>query len=131
MRRARRNRASRSNWTTRNTGTRGPQGPYQPDYGSGWMNISTKTGQYFNITHNLNSADLTVDITGKTQTDGGAYYRYFGLTGYVPGWNKTYGGDASDAGYSVVRTSDGSARQLVAKMVLNGFYSPFMIWGQF
>jgi hypothetical protein len=23
------------------------------------------------------------------------------------------------------------ARQLVAKMVLNGFYSPFMIWGQF
>jgi hypothetical protein len=95
-------------------GTRGPQaqGHYQPDYGSGWMNISTKTGQYFNIIHNLNSADLMVDITGKTQTDGGAYYRYFGLTGYVPGWNKTCGEDASDAGYSVVRTSDGSYKMV-------------------
>jgi hypothetical protein len=73
-----------SNWTTRNTGTTGPQGPYQPDYDSGRMNTSTKTGQYFNIIHNLNSADLIVDITGKTQTDGEAYQRYFFLTGYVP-----------------------------------------------
>jgi hypothetical protein len=71
------------------------------------MNISTKAGQYFNITHNLNSADLIVDITGKTQTDGAAHQKYFGLTGYIPGWNKTYGEAASDAGYSVVQTSDG------------------------
>jgi hypothetical protein len=76
------------------------------------MNTSTKTGQYLNIIHNLNSADLIVDITGRTQTDGGAYQRYFGLTGYVPGWSKAYGRDASHAGYSVVRTSDSSYKMV-------------------
>ncbi len=40
----------------------GPQGPYTPDYDSGWVNISDKAGEYFNVTHSLNSTDVIVDI---------------------------------------------------------------------
>lgn len=65
-------------------GPPGPQGPYTPDYDSGWIDISDKAGQYFNVTHSMNSADLIVDITGKTTNTGGAHQRYYGLTGNLP-----------------------------------------------
>ena len=62
-------------------GLQGPPGPYLPDYDSGWVDITDKAGQYFNMTHNLNSAEITVYITGKTTASGGAHQRYLGLTG--------------------------------------------------
>ncbi len=76
-------------------------------YDSGWVNITDKAGQYFNITHNLNSTDIIVDITGKTTTDGGVHQRHLGLTGYTPGWSRTYGGPNADELYCIIQTSDG------------------------
>ncbi len=89
-------------------GIPGPQGPYLPDYDSGWINITDKAGQYFNITHNLNYGDILVDIVGKTEADGGVHQRHLGLTSW-PGWTKTYGGTGNDEdeAYSVVQTFDG------------------------
>jgi hypothetical protein len=55
----------------------------------------------------LNSTENIVYITGKTSPVGGAHQRYFGLAGYIPGWEKTYGGMANDYGYCVIKTSDG------------------------
>jgi hypothetical protein len=66
-------------------GLQGPAGPYLPDYDSGWVDISDKTGQYFNVTHNLNTAEITVYITGKSSASGGAHQIYFGLTGNLVG----------------------------------------------
>ncbi len=63
-----------------------------PDYDSGWINISSKAGQYITLTHNLNSVDTIVQITGKTTVDGQAHQKYYGLTNYISGWNKTFGG---------------------------------------
>jgi len=82
------------------------------EYDSDWINITGKAGQYFNITHNLNITDwdnmgIIVDITGKTTLDNGVLQRYLGLTSYIPGWNRTYGGTGSDVAFSVVQTDDG------------------------
>jgi hypothetical protein len=88
------------------TGATGAQGPYLPDYDSGWFDITSMAGQFFNITHNLNYSDVLVDITGKA-TATGAVHQRLGLTSYIPGWNKTYGGAHHEWGYSVVQTSDG------------------------
>lgn len=76
-------------------------------YDSGWENITDKAGQYFNVTHNLNSTDVIVDITGKTTIDGGVHQRHLGGTGYILGWWRTYGGTNDDRSYSMVQTSDG------------------------
>ena len=89
------------------TGPQGEQGPYAPDYDSGWVDISDKNGEYFTLMHNLGSTDVIVEITGKTAVDGGAHQRHFGLTGYVSGFARTYGGAGSDSGRSVVKTGDG------------------------
>jgi hypothetical protein len=77
------------------------------EYDSEWINITDKCGQYFNITHNLNSTDLIVDITGRTTPSGGIHQKYIGLASYTTGWSKTYGGAYDDSGCSVLRTSDG------------------------
>ena len=79
-------------------------------YDSGWMYITQKCGDDFIVTHNLNSTDIIVDITGKTTIDGGVHQRYLGLTNHLVGWSKTCGeikGDTYEKGSSVVRTSDG------------------------
>jgi len=76
-------------------------------YDSGWVDITDKAGQYFNIAHNLNSTDVIVDITGKTTVDGGAHQKHYGLTGYTPGWNRAYGGTESEEASCVIRTADG------------------------
>ncbi len=88
-------------------GPPGPQGPYLPDYDSGWLDISDKSGQYFNITHNLNFDDLLIDIVGRA-SDGSVNQKYLGLNTYVEsGWGWAYGGTSSDIGRSVVQTGDG------------------------
>lgn len=87
-------------------GPPGPQGLYLPDYDSGWINITDKRGQPFNITHNLSYADVVVDITGKA-TATGAVHQRLGLSSYIPRWNRTFGGPQHDWGRSLVQTNDG------------------------
>jgi hypothetical protein len=96
-------------------------------YDSGWLNITDKAGQYFNITHNLNTADLIVDITGRTTLDGGVHQKYFGGTDFVAGWNKTYGGtDSMDwAGVGsggLIQTADGGYALLDLECVVGSGY---------
>ncbi len=75
-------------------------------YDSGWVNITDKAGQYFNITHNLNSTDIIVDITGKTTVEGGAHQRHLGGTGYASGWNAVYGTWPNEEAHSMTQTTD-------------------------
>lgn len=77
-----------------------------PDYDSGWLDITTQVGHYFNITHNLNCSDVVVDVRGKVTVDGEEQQCDLG-TGDMLGWNKTYGGPGDDRGYSLVETGDG------------------------
>ncbi len=98
-----------ANGVTGATGPQGPQGPEGlsiPEYDSGWVDISSKVGQSTTLTHNLNSVDTIVQITGKTTIDGQAHQKYYGLTNYLSGWNKTFGGALKDQAYSVLQTSD-------------------------
>jgi len=78
-----------------------------PAYDSGWINITDKAGQYFNITHGLNSTDIIVDTTGKTTLDEGTHQRNRDLTNRLPGWSQTYGGTSGDYARALVETSDG------------------------
>jgi len=93
--------------TTGATGATGAQGPYLPDYDSGWIDITSKQGQPITVNHNLNYANILVDITGRASNGGSIHQKYLGLTGYLPGWSKPFGGTSSDFGYSVVQSSDG------------------------
>jgi hypothetical protein len=90
-------------WETSGT----PTNKASLEYESGWIDITNKAGQHFNITHNLNSTDVIVDIQGKTTIDGGVHQRHLGGTDYTFGWNKTYGGIFGDWLQSMVQTSDG------------------------
>jgi predicted secreted protein len=78
-------------------------------FDSGWINVSDKAGQYFDVVHNLNSADVIVDVTGKTTADGAVHQRNIGGTDFVAGWNKTYGGANHDGvwGRGLIQTADG------------------------
>jgi len=86
-------------------GPPGPQGPYLPDYDSGWVDITDKAGQGFYLTHNLHSTDIIVDITGKIWPSDAPHQIYLGLSGYVSGFERTYG--PGQVGSAVVRTEDG------------------------
>jgi len=77
------------------------------EYDSSWLNITDKAGEYFNITHNLNSTDIIIDIQGKTTLNGGTHQRNLGGTGYTQESNRAYGGADDDVAYSVVETGDG------------------------
>ena len=88
-------------------GIQGPRGLSIPDSDSGWIDISTKKGQYTTIVNNLNTTDTIVQITGKTTFDGQAQQRYYGLTGYVAGWNETIGGTKDDEAFAIAKTTDG------------------------
>ncbi len=98
-------------------GPPGPQGPYLPDYDSGWIDITDKNGQYFNVAHNLNSEDIIVDIRGKATASSGAHQRHSGLTSNIQ-WTRTYGETDNDMAWSMVQTSDGG-------YVLAGYFD----WG--
>ena len=76
-------------------------------YDSGWLNITDKAGQYITITHNLNSTDIIVDVTGKTTIDSGVHQRNLGGTGYTQGWSRTYGGTDGEVTYCLIQTVDG------------------------
>ena len=79
-----------------------------PTYDSDWVDITDKCGQYFNMTHSLNSTDVVVDITGRTLLDDGVHQKHLGLTSDSLGWSKAYGGaEQTDRAYSMVHTSDG------------------------
>ena len=88
-------------------GPQGERGPYAPDFDSGWINIMDAAGQFIDITHNLLSVDVIVNVFGKVDMDEPAHNRYFGLTNYVSGWDQVYGGIEGDLGYGVVQTDDG------------------------
>ena len=77
------------------------------EYDSGWANITDKCGQDFNVTHNLNSTDLIVDIQGRTTLEIGPHQKHYGLTGYTQGWFSSCGGTNEDQAYALVQTSDG------------------------
>jgi hypothetical protein len=85
-------------------GSQGPPGPYVPDYDSGWIDVTDKPGQYFNVTHGLNSTDIIVDITGKTTLDGGIHRRNLGGTDYVLDRGRTY---VPGTAMSLIKTNDG------------------------
>jgi hypothetical protein len=69
-----------------------------PTYDSGWVNITSKAGQYVTLKHNLNTTDVVVDLVGKQSLN---------ANGGALAWNKTYGGTNNDYGEFVVKTSDG------------------------
>src|SRR3989304_6257964 len=69
-----------------------------PTYDSGWVDITTKAGQYVTLRHGLNTSEVVVDITGKQSLD---------PNGGSLAWSKTYGGTSNDYALSVVQTSDG------------------------
>jgi len=77
------------------------------EYDSGWIDITDKCGQCFDVIHNLNSTEVMVDVAGKTAVDGGAHQRNLGGTGFIPGWAQTYGRADPEYGHSVIQTTDG------------------------
>ena len=80
------------------------------EYDSGWLNITDKAGQYFNMTHSLDSTDVIFDITGKESSDSEPHQNFYGLTTHIiadPGWSYTYGRSPYDYAFSMVQTSDG------------------------
>jgi hypothetical protein len=88
--------------------------PYEakaaPAYDSGWMNFTDLRGQYFNITHNLDSTNVIFNVTGRESSDSEPHPNFYGLTTHIiadPGWNHTYGQPYSGSAYSMVQTSDG------------------------
>jgi hypothetical protein len=78
-------------------------------YDSGWLDISDKAGQYFNITHNLHSTALVIDVAGKIVPNGDPHQKHYGGPGDAEpvGWIQRYGGPQGEEGYAVVHTSDG------------------------
>ena len=77
------------------------------EYDSGWVDITDRAGEYFNITHNLNSTEVIVDIQGRMTIDGGIHQKHLGLTAYEPKWTRSYGGSTHDQGDFLVQTFDG------------------------
>jgi len=82
---------------------------YPPTFDSGWLDVRNKAGQFFNVTHSLNTAEVFVDITGKKSLSGpsGEHQLNLGTTGLTNEWNRTYGRVGNEIAYSIVRTSDG------------------------
>ena len=79
------------------------------EYDSGWIDITDKCGQFFNITHNSNISELDsinaiVEIIGKTALDNGLL-RSLGLK-HSSEWNKTYGGSGDDRAHCIIQTRD-------------------------
>lgn len=111
--------ATGSTGTTGAAGASGATGPaglgvtpgslVTPAYDSGWINITNMVGQNIIVNHNLNSADVTVEILGRTTATGGIHQKNLGLTSYSSGWSKVYGfssgGEVPDG--NIFQTNDG------------------------
>ena len=76
------------------------------EYDSGWINITDKCGEYFNIAHNLNSTDIIVDIIGRTSVGGGNHQMHIDGASRSPGWTKIFGGAGWDEAYAIIQTGD-------------------------
>jgi len=82
---------------------------YPPTFDSGWVNITNMWGQDFTLTHDLNTTNVVVGVVGKESETGGEHQTNLGGTGWIPGWNRTWGGPSSydhDLAYSVIQTVD-------------------------
>lgn len=79
-------------------------------YDSGWVNISDKAGEFFDVTHNLGiydwgDPDIMIEFIGKTTVDGPIL-----RSGTVAGFNETYVTSLLGALYvplSAIQKSDG------------------------
>jgi len=78
-----------------------------PTYYSGWVDITDKCGQFFNITHDLNTTEALVDVMGREDLTSGNHKLFFGATEGYTEWNRTYGGAYDDNAFSLVQTNDG------------------------
>jgi hypothetical protein len=97
-------------------GATGPEGPAGlgvssgyvtgPAYDSGWVNIADKGGQNITLNHNLNSSDLSVEILGRTTSDGAVHQLNLGGIFDTPGWKEVYLGNWLSFSF-IVQTSDG------------------------
>ncbi|MCK4477225.1 hypothetical protein KAU88_01700 [Candidatus Bathyarchaeota archaeon] len=78
-------------------------------YDSGWFDITDKAGQHFNVTHDLNSTNLVVQVWGKTTLDDESHRKHYGGTGSAQalGWIRWFTGPQREEAYSVVQTSNG------------------------
>ena len=78
------------------------------EYDSGWVDISDKKGQYFDVVHNLHlTGNFIPRVWGKTTLQAERHQRCFDGTGSPSGWSKTYGGTSYDDANAVVETGDG------------------------
>lgn len=93
------------------------------EYDSDWIDISDKAGQYFNVTHNLNSTEIMVDIQGKRTMGGGIHQKYLGGSDHVNGWEKTYGENQTFS--AIAPTNDGG--YILAGGKRNGEYEDFWL----
>ena len=78
-----------------------------PTYDSSWTDVTDKRGQFFNVTHNLNTTEALVDVVGRQSLTGGDHKLFLGTTVYIEGSNQTYGGTSPDGARSMILTSDG------------------------
>jgi len=77
------------------------------EFDSGWIEITDKRGQNFTITHNLNSTNVQIDVTGSVEANGSIHQKYLGLVAVIPGFNRTYESDEGGVGIAVIQTRDG------------------------
>ena len=93
--------ASKEPEPTGSTGSEDNQGNKEASvYASGWINITDKAGEYFDVTHNVGSANISVVITGKTSA-GDQEHQWQPNVRVKEEFNCSYGG------YSVVESDDG------------------------
>ncbi len=105
-------------------------------YDSGWLDISEMQGQNITVTHNLNLApetDFVQTAYGKTLPESEVHQKYFGGTGYAPGWNASYVSDLPGplgrprgCIRSVVQTSDGG--YAMAGYAYNATNEKYLFW---
>jgi hypothetical protein len=109
-------------------GDTGVQDPNKADYDSGWVDISSLTGQSLTLNHNLNTNNTLVQIEGRDAA-GNIHQKYLGLdTSTVLGWSRTFGEVSSISGSSMVETSDGAyVITGNARTVLNGELNAFLL----
>ena len=92
-----------------------------PSYDSGWVDISSKCGQYVSLNHGLNTTDVVVDVSGKVSLDpvGGAIE-----------WTRTYGGASLDYAHSMAQTSDSARDWALKDYLCKNYFNAFSQFDQ-
>lgn len=102
-------------------GDTGEKGAASADYDSGWVDIRSLAGQNLTLAHNLNTANLQIQIQGK-DASGNIHQKYLGLASTaVQGWNQTYSETNSYIGVSIAATSDGG--YIITGPLIKAIYS--------